>query len=155
MKPIRIVMALLGLLVGSMTYGQQVFVDMPPLNQSEAKMLKSGILTYIQTYPDSTKSTIFDNLKEISQFIEIPDSTIMMSFHNIPVKVINFIEQQYYGGDIKKWNAKNDSESMMIQSDKQMYAYSIKRIVDAEEKLKNKKTFRCKYFNLLGYPCQN
>ncbi|MEA5458672.1 hypothetical protein VB796_06475 [Arcicella sp. LKC2W] len=140
-----------------MAQDNQVFVQMPPLNVSEATMLKTGIIRYLNSYPDSVQSSIYDNLKQISQFIEAQSdsSTAEMRFQNIPMKVINYVEQQYYGGSIIEWSEAKDSEIFRVKANKAMIESMLKEVEQVEEKMKCKKSFRCKYFSLMGVPCSD
>lgn len=131
------------------------YYDLPQCNKSEARMLRSGIMSYITMYPDSTQSTIFNNLKIIDEFIKLnpQDTLATVSFTQIPVKVIDFIELTYYDKDIYKWTPKSDNRYLSYQSDLSMLKFQQERIEKYLEAEKNKKSFQCKWFTMVGLPC--
>lgn len=135
------------------------YVDLPECNKSEARMLRSGIITYIAQFPDSTKSTIFENLRIIDEFIkekhgdEAKDSTVVISFKQIPMRVINFIENTYFDKDIYKWTPKIDRNTSMYEMNVRAMKSQQEQMDKYWEEIKNKISFQCKWFTMVGLPC--
>lgn len=145
----------------SLAFSQKTpeYADLPECNKGEARMLRSGIMSYITQYPDSTKSTIFDNLKIIDQFIKenhgdkAIDSTVTISFKQLPMKVIDYIETTYYDKNIYLWTPKIDMHTSMYDSNIRMQISVQEQIDKYLEAIKNKISFQCKWFNMVGLPC--
>jgi hypothetical protein len=129
-----------------------VFVDMPDLTKSQAKMLIDGMINYYQSKPDSTTASTFNRVAEVKAFIDNPNLQTM-SFKNIAMKVIDFIEIKEFRGSIVEWNPEKDFETNTLKSEQMMLDSMIKRVNDAKRKLKDKQEFQCKYFQLIGMPC--
>lgn len=131
------------------------YVDLPECNRSEARMLRAGIIAYVSQYPDSTKSTIFDNLRLIDEFIkeDSKDTLELMSFKQLPMRVIDHIEQTYFNKNIYTWTPKVSSDNSMYQSNLLMLKTQQEQIDKYLRELKNKISFQCKWFKMLGLPC--
>lgn len=131
-----------------------VFVDMPDLTKSQSKMLIDGMINYYQAKPDSMSASTFNRVAEVKAFIDNPNLQTM-SFKDIAMKVVDFIEQKEFGGSILDWTPEKDSDSRMLVSDQMMIDMMLKRVNDSKQKLKDKKEFKCKYLQLIGMPCPN
>jgi hypothetical protein len=129
-----------------------VFVDMPDLTKSQAKMLIDGMINYYQSKPDSTTASTFNRVAEVKAFIDNPNLQTM-SFKNIAMKVVDYIEIKEFGGSILNWLPQKDMNNSMLQSEQMMIDNMTKRLADAKQKLKDKKEFQCKYFQLIGMEC--
>lgn len=141
----------------SMAFSQTspLYADLPQCNRSEARMLRSGIISYIAQYPDSTQSTIFNNLKIIDDFIKLnpQDTLTSMSFLHIPMKVIDFIEKAYFDKDIYKWTPKTSSNYSIYKMSVEMLKRNQLEVDKYLEAERNKISFQCKWFTMVGLPC--
>lgn len=131
-----------------------VFVDMPDLTKSQARMLIDGLISYYQAKPDSTSASTFNRVAEVKAFIDNPNLQTM-SFKNIAMKVVDFIEKKEFDGSILDWTPEKDMSSSSIKSERIMLDVITKNLANAEQKLRDRKEFQCKYFQLIGMPCPN
>ena len=131
-----------------------IFVDMPDLTKSQAKILIDGMINYYQSSPDSTTASTFNRVAEVKAFIDNPNLQTM-SFKNIAMKVVDFIETREFQGSILSWSPQKDMSSFSLKSEQQMIDSMQKRLNDSKQKLEDKKGFQCKYFQLIGMPCPN
>lgn len=140
-------------LMGFMNFGfAQAFINMPPLNREQSKILEKGILAYMQSNPDSLDAFIYLKLKAIKEFISSPQGVTLgdsvQIFSDIPMKVVNNIERTEFNGDVLKWRKNNDMQYSMIENDE-------RRITEQKRLLRIRKEFQCKYFLKIGLPCPN
>jgi predicted metal-dependent TIM-barrel fold hydrolase len=147
-------MAISSFLSFSQTQQTPVFVQMPDISKTQAKMLIDGIINYYQQKPDSTSAVVFNRVAEIKAFIDNPN-LVTMSFNNIPMKVIDHVEIMKFGGSILNWSAAKDNDSNMIEMQERMLAMQQKQLDEAKLRIQEKKSFQCKYFQLIGLPCPN
>ena len=129
----------------------QTFVNMPPLNKGEARMLERGMLEYIQANPDFVQSSVYSKLEAIRIFLESTSNT-PIAFTNIPVKIIDYIEQRQYGGSIEKWRYAKSNDKQFIDMEQNMVNQRVQSIAKANQELMNKISFQLKYFDLVGLP---
>lgn len=129
-----------------------IFVDMPDLSKSQAKMLIDGIINFYQAKPDSTSASTFNRVAEIKAFIDNPNLSTM-SFTNLPMRVVDYIEVKEFRGSILEWNPEKDNASFMIKSNQEMIDMQQKRLNADKQALLDKINFQCKYFQIIGMPC--
>lgn len=129
-----------------------IFVNMPDLSKSQAKMLIDGIINYYQAKPDSTTASTFNRVAEIKAFIDNPNLSTM-SFLNIPMKVVDYIEVKEFRGSILEWTPSKDMTASMMKSQQDMIDSQQKRLNLDKQALQDKVNFQCKYFQLIGIPC--
>lgn len=135
----------------SFTGFSQVFINMPPLSKGEARLLERGMLEYIQSNPDSVQASVYSKLEAIRLFLESPSSE-PIAFTNIPVKIIDYIEQRQYGGSIEKWRYAKSNDKQFVDMEQRMVNERIQAISKANQELANKVSFQLKYFELVGLP---
>lgn len=128
------------------------FVNMPDLSKSQAKMLIDGIINYYQAKPDSTTASTFNRVADIKAFIDNP-SLSTMSFNNIPMKVVDYIEIKEFRGSIMDWTPTKDYGSSMLKSQQDMIDMQQKRLNADKQILLDKINFQCKYFQIIGITC--
>jgi hypothetical protein len=131
-----------------------IFVDMPDLTKSQAKILIDGMISYYQSNPDSTSASTFNRVAEVKAFIDNPN-LLTMSFKNVAMKVVDFIEVREFRGSIIDWKPENDMNANMLKTEQMMIDSMQKRLEDSKQKLKDKTEFQGKYFQLIGMPCPN
>ena len=142
------------LFFASIAYAQDATFDTPPLNRSEARILKAGILSFVTQYPDSTNSSIFLNLEKIAKFTQDTNQSISVQvFSGLPMEVISHVEKTYYAGSIAKWNAKSDYSTTSIETQRMMIKSSEQNLEKLLSDLSDKISFQCKYFLMVGMPC--
>ena len=134
------------------TKAQDIFIDMPNLDKSQARLLLDEMLKYREQKKDSVNAAFYIILGQIQSFVDNQNAT-SQAFTNIPMRIVDFIEKDIFNGSILEWDPTKEHDRFRPQMAKQQIIQANKELTDYQNKLSAKISFRCSYFAIIGLDC--